>query len=114
MTRTNFNSRKMATIIAIVLVIALLLTGTYAWQSISQLALNQAIGNAAPAGGRLHDDFQVMGANFGEQNWRKDVTANKDIYVENFETPDGRNIFVRLRLYEYMEVGQGANLHPGE
>ena len=113
MTHTNKRSRRAATVIAIILVIALLLTGTYAWQSISQLTLNQAIGGPAPAGGRLHDDFQVMGANFGELNWRKDVSANKDIYVENFENQEGRDIFVRLRLYEYMEVGQGANLNPG-
>ena len=114
MTNSSKRSRKVATIITMILVAALLFTGTYAWQSISQQALNQAIGKAAPAGGRLHDDFEIMGENYGELSWRKDSEANKDIYVENFEDQDGRDIFVRLRLYEYMEIGQGANLHPGE
>ena len=112
MTHGNRFSRKIATIITVLLVTALLLTGTFAWQSISQQAVNQAIGKAAPAGGRLHDDFQVMGDNYGESNWRKDVSANKDVYVENFENQEGRDIFVRLKLYEYMESGPGAGLHP--
>ena len=110
----NKHNKTIATVTAILLIIALLLTGTYAWQSISQQALNQAIGKAAPAGGRLHDDFEVMGENYGEKEWRKDVSANKDIYVENFEDQDGRDIFLRVKLYEYMEVGQGAHLHLGE
>ena len=114
MARTNKNSRRAASTIAIFLVFALLLAGTFAWQSVSQQTINQAIGGAAPAGGRLHDDFEVMGENFGEMIWRKGVNANKNIYVENFGNEGDRDIFVRLRLYEYMEVGQGANLHPGE
>ena len=108
------HSRRIAVIIAFLLIIALLFTGTYAWQSISQYALNQMIGRAVPAGGRLHDDFQVMGDNYGEKQWQKGVVANKDIYVENFESEYARDIFVRVKLYEYMEIGQGANLHPGD
>ena len=70
-----------------------LLTGTFAWQSISQTGKNEMMGDPNP-GGRLHDDFN------GE---------NKDIYVENFTDPmDGTPIFARIRLYEYMELGEGA------
>jgi len=125
--------RRTAIVIASVLVAAMLLTGTFAWQSIGQLALNQAMGNPGPAGGRLHDDFEVIGQNFGQREWAVNVSANKDVYIENFEYandvdedgdpiigPDGRpvqigrDIFARIRLYEYMEIGPGANLNPGE
>ncbi len=71
----------------------LALGGTFAWQSISQEALNEAMDTINP-GGRLHDDFNGQ---------------NKDVYVENF-TEDGTAIFARVRLDEYMEiaVGDGA------
>jgi len=115
MKRKTNNHRRLAAIMSIVLAIALILTGTYAWQSIGQQALNQSIGAATPAGGRLHNDMEVMGLNFGEHDWRRNSEANKDIYVENFENENrGRDIFVRVRLYEYMEIGDGAKLHPGD
>ena len=65
--------------------------GTFAWQSISQQALNEAMDTINP-GGRLHDDFNG---------------SNKNVYVENF-TKDGTAIFARVRLDEYMEIGTGA------
>ncbi len=74
---------------------ALLLTGTFAWTSISQTALNEKIVEANP-GGRLHDDFDG---------------TNKDVYVENF---GGSPIFARVRLDEYMEIGMGAGLKTGD
>lgn len=79
---------------AAALAAAILLSGTFAWQSISQTAKNQASGYANP-GGRLHDYFD------GE---------NKDVFVENFTDPDdnGVPIFSRIRLDEYMEIGEGA------
>lgn len=79
---------------AAALAAAILLSGTFAWQSISQTAKNQASGYANP-GGRLHDYFD------GE---------NKDVFVENFTDPDdnGVPIFARIRLDEYMEIGEGA------
>ncbi|MGN0537318.1 MAG: hypothetical protein ACI4M3_05025 [Acutalibacteraceae bacterium] len=72
-----------------------LLSGTYAWQSISQEAKNETSGNAMNPGGRLHDDFDGR---------------NKDVYVENFtsEDEDGVPIFARIRLDEYMELGEDA------
>jgi len=59
--------------------------------------------------------MEIMGLNFGEHEWITDSEANKDIYIENFESShQGRDIFVRVRLYEYMEIGDGAKLHPGD
>ena len=48
--------------------------------------------NSVNPGGRLHDDFS------GPNN-------TKDVYVENY---GDQNIYARVRLDEYMEVGDGA------
>lgn len=88
-----------SSIIAVALCVLLILTGTFAWQSISQTALNEAAGAVNP-GGRLHDDFNG---------------TNKDVYVENYTKPgEGVPIFARVRLDEYMEIGDGAGLKTGD
>lgn len=88
-----------SSIIAVALCVILLLTGTFAWQAISQTALNEAAGAVNP-GGRLHDDFDG---------------TNKDVYVENYTKPgEGVPIFARVRLDEYMEIGDGAGLKTGD
>ena len=85
--------KAVSAIAAAVLTVGVLLTGTFAWQSISQTARNESDGVANP-GGRLHDDFNG---------------SDKNIYVENYTDPeDGSPIFARIRLYEYMEIGLGA------
>jgi len=89
------NKRKTTTaIVAGVTALALALGGTFAWTSIQQEALNESAG-IVNVGGRLHDDFN------GE---------NKDVYVENFTDPlnGGQPIYARVKLTEYMEVGQDA------
>ncbi len=88
------NKRKTTTaIVAGVTAVALLLGGTFAWTSIQQEARNEAIVDINP-GGRLHDDFNG---------------TNKDVYVENFgDTTTGVPIYARIRLDEYMEIGQDA------
>ena len=48
--------KQLAAVIAAVLVVVIAMTGTYAWRSISQTALNEAAAGSNP-GGRLHDDF---------------------------------------------------------
>lgn len=85
---------------AVLVSAAIVLTGTFAWTSISQEARNEMAGLLNP-GGRLHDDFN------GE---------NKDVYVENFMNPEegGEPIFARIRLDEYMEMGPGAGLRDGD
>lgn len=85
--------RIIQSVIAVMLMLAIILTGTYAWQSISQKALNETIRDPNP-GGRLHDDFN------GE---------NKDVYVENFSETEP--IFARIRLDEYMEIGTDAGIN---
>jgi len=73
--------------IALLLVAALLLTGTFAWSSLQQQGLNQAVGFNLP-GGRLHDNLEVMGGNFGQWIWEAghedNGSANLGIYVENY------------------------------
>lgn len=92
--RKNKKKRKVfETIVAVMLMIAIALVGTYAWQSISQEALNEVDGEAN-GGGRLHDDFDGR---------------NKDIYVENFN--ENTPIFARIRLDEYMEIGPDAGIN---
>lgn len=88
------HTRKLLTsVVALTLAAATLLGGTFAWQSISQQALNEAAATLNP-GGRLHDDFDGR---------------NKDVYVENFtDEADGTPIFARVRLDEYMELGLSA------
>ena len=84
-------------IMALLLVLVLVaVTGTQAWSSASQYALNEAYGLCNP-GGRLHDDFNGQ---------------NKDIYVENFNTAgNGVSIYARIKLSEYMEIGEDAGVN---
>ena len=82
--------KQLSAVVAAVLAVVVALTGTYAWRSISQTALNEVEIGSNP-GGRLHDDFD------GE---------NKDIYVENFSDTDF--VFARIQLREYMETGKDA------
>lgn len=88
------NKKKITTaVVAVATAAALLLGGTFAWQSINQTALNETSDVVNP-GGRLHDDFN------GE---------NKDVYVENFAENE---IFARIRLEEFFEITQaGGTVH---
>ena len=71
----------------------LFISGTFAWQSIRQQVSNKFNGEVNP-GARLHDDFNGN---------------NKDIYVENFTDPhNGANVYARIQLKEYMEIGADA------
>ena len=87
--------KQISAVVAAVLVVVVALTGTYAWRSFSQTALNEAASGGNP-GGRLHDDFNG---------------SNKDVYVENFgDTP----IFARVQLREYMETGKDAGINKDD
>ena len=95
---TNKRTKAVAATVAAA---ALLLGGTFAWTSISQQATNEAIVDINP-GGRLHDDFNG---------------TNKDVYVENFNSvddPQAVPIYARVKLTEYMEIGQEAGLKEKE
>ena len=84
--------------IALLLVLAMLLTGTFAWSSFSQRAFNPAWedGNY---GGRIRDEYDGEGS--GDHN--------KDVFAENFGS---RNIFVRVRLREFLAIN-GAPVIAG-
>lgn len=71
-----------------------LAVGTFAWESVSQLATNEKEEVLNP-GARLHDDFNGI---------------NKDVYVENFTDSEdgGMDVYARVRFYEYLELGKGA------
>lgn len=84
------NKKLTTTLVAVTAAAALLLSGTFAWQSINQTALNEASDVVNP-GGRLHDDFDG---------------TNKDIYVENFADEP---IYARIQLSEYMEIVMNHN-----
>jgi len=76
---------------------ALIITGTYAWANLSTHKINEwrgARNSGIGPGGTLHDDYLENG-------------ENKNVYIENWGDVD---LYVRIKLTEYMEVGQGAGL----
>lgn len=80
-------------ILASALAVALVSTGTFARLSFDQIAVNETKGEFL-VGGRLHTDFDGV---------------SKNIYVENFtDTTKGGDIYARVRLEEYMEIGEEA------
>lgn len=97
--------KTVSAVVAVALAAAILLGGTFAWQSISQEALNEVYGFVNP-GGRLHDDFHEV----TDPQVHETRHFDKNVYVENFTTilEDGVQIFARVRLDEYMEIGAGA------
>lgn len=109
----SVNSRRNGSrAIAVVCALVILVSGTFAFQAISQWALGQFVVAPVQASARLHNSQQVMGTNFGEAIWTQGMTSDKAIFVENFG--DHSDVFVRVRLYEYMELGPGARLQPGD
>ena len=105
------NKKLVSSVIAVALAAGILLGGTFAWQSISQQALNEVYGFVNP-GGRLHDDFNEV------TNPAVDTTRqfDKNVYVENFTSlvEDGVQVFARIRLDEYMEIGPGAGTNDAD
>lgn len=105
------NKKLISSVIAVALAAGILLGGTFAWQSISQQALNEVYGFVNP-GGRLHDDFNEV------TNPAVDTTRqfDKNVYVENFTSlvEDGVQVFARIRLDEYMEIGPGAGTNDAD
>ena len=84
-------------IIAALLMVLILLTGTYAWIQFNNIGFN-AVYTETNFGGRFHNNFQW--ANESGQG-----THNKNLFAENF----GNNqIFVRVRLREFFRAGEGA------
>lgn len=89
----SFVTNVVATTIAAALSVSLIMSGTFAWQSFNQEATNKSSGLYG-VGGRLHTDFD------GEM---------KHVYIENYKEVNGGNdIYVRIRMEEYLEVGKDA------
>ena len=82
------NRKKLGILLAILSVL-LLISGTFAWFSFTQRAINDRSGNINfEEVGRLHDYFDR-------------ASGNKDVFAENFgDAP----ILVRVKLLEYMEI----------
>lgn len=104
-TKSRISKKPAIAIIAVALAVAAIFGGTFAWQSISQEALNEVTGIVNP-GGRLHDDFTVM----DDLTEEGTVQYDKNVYVENFTdlASNGVQIYARVRLDEYMEIGKNA------
>ena len=87
----KFNNKTITSFIAVFVALVLLLTGTFAWVNFRQNMRNEFGGGPEEfPGGTTHDDFDE---------------PNKDVYIENW---GNRNLYVRIRLDEYMEIGEGA------
>ncbi len=88
------SSRKKTGMLAALLALLLLLSGTFAWFYTAD-AINEFGGSRGGANSAvLHDDFDEAGV---------DGVHNKDIYAENTGSEE---IYVRIRLYEYMEIDE--------
>jgi hypothetical protein len=97
MKRIIRGNKLITSVIACVLTAALVLTGTFAWVQLASRANEwRHEDEDGTPGGTGHDDF---------------AQPNKDVYVENWGEKD---IFVRIRLDEYMETGEGAGKYLGD
>ena len=79
---------------AVLLLLLLLITGTYAWTQFNNVGFN-VVYTETNFGGRFHDNFL----------WYDETgagTHNKDLFAENF---GDNNIFVRARLREFLRIG---------
>ncbi|WP_157456550.1 DUF6273 domain-containing protein [Carnobacterium maltaromaticum] len=83
------NKRKRSLLAIVFLTVLFFISGTFAWTSFSQRALNENDGEGGnPGGGRIHDDYNKL-------------SGNKDIYGENY---GDQELFVRIKLSEYFEM----------
>lgn len=106
MSKVFMNKRKTVTaVIAVVMCALIIFGGTFAWQSIQQEAINEVKAVVNP-GGRLHDDFNDITEELNADT----MTFDKNVFAENFTTyaSNGVQIYARIRLDEYMELGTGA------
>ena len=97
-------NKKLHSVIAATTVCILLVAGTFAWTNFSASIVNSFFGtgnsggNEEPGpGGTLHNDFEE-GLDY------------RDVYVENWGTEP---LIVRIKLTEYMEIGEGAGNENG-
>lgn len=89
------NNKQAKKVVAVTLTVAILIGGTFAWQSFSQKVINETAGVDGNVGARLHNDFNGTDA---------------DVYVENYADVGGNDIYTRARVHEYMEYGTGSGI----
>ena len=101
-----FSKRKSMALLVGALLLALLIAGTFAWTNFYSQIVNvwQGAGNPGDSGnngnganhpgGTLHDNHV-------------ENEENKSVFIENW---GNENLFVRIKLNEYMEKGTGAGL----
>lgn len=109
----NKKRKSAATVGAVTLAAALALTGTYAWRSISQQAVNKKVVNANP-GGRLHDDWNGTIKSVYVENFADQTVVKEEGTYKTAEDKDAAPIFVRVRMQEYMEFGPDAGGKKGD
>ena len=107
---------KLAAFIAAIAGLAILATGTFAWLEITQVGEMPVLWEHTPhqATARLHNNQQWIGENFGQHDWAIGLNSDAGVYVENFSRDDEHEIFVRVRLLEYMETGPRAIIPPSD
>lgn len=95
--------KKVSAVTAALLVIALLLGGTYAWSDYRQHKTNEAMSHMQKYNVRLVEDFQE------KDNWKvADGDLKKEIRVTNtgLVAKDYTDVYVRIQLKEYMEMAE--------
>jgi len=90
-----YKRKKFQGALAMLIVVAILLAGTFAWFNFSQQALNIFTGESVPDV-NLHDDHE-------------DDDRNKDVYVENSGTSP---LFVRVRFSEVLHLIESNEFIP--
>ena len=96
-----FSKRKIMAAVTCLSLVALIVTGTFAWTSLTSQKVNEwrgsGISNGTGPGGSLHDDHDNESG----------TDSRKDVYVENWgDVP----LLVRIKLSEYMEIGTNAGM----
>ncbi|QIK69362.1 hypothetical protein G7062_03205 [Erysipelothrix sp. HDW6C] len=99
------NGRKQAAILTALLSGALLITGTLAWQDVSQHKTNKFTTTSVEHNVVLMEDFEEVA------NWRKGQEIVKAVSVRNgqeTDTPESYiydDAYIRVQFKEYMEIG---------
>ena len=94
-TKKNKDSNRIATVMAVVLSLALILAGTYAYTDFAQHSTNPFSGGEEVSV-TLNDNYTPP------VEWLSGQTINKQVSVTNTDQSN-RNVYVRLQLKEYME-----------
>ena len=90
--KKKLSAKRRNGFVAGLLVILILMTGTFAWQSMQQMAFNP-MWRQGNLGGRIHDRFEITDEPI------RDLT----IFAENFGQED---LFLRIRLREFFAINE--------